>query len=183
MKLQVEPIKPTAQEILAIHEKLDIITGFMRQNPQVFFDLANNAVWLDFIDEATDVSQFKACMLFGPEPMTVQIYAFPAFKQDEPMDTPAICRAAHYVGKRLMGDLKSNGVHRVHAVVPMNCVRGLRFLKSLTGMQEITPPRGMRDAFHNGTRWINAAVLELILKEDQAEQAEMPQNEAVSAGG
>ena len=183
MKLIVESIKPTAHEVLAIHERLDIVTGFMRQNPQVFFDLASKGVWLDFIDAATNDSQFKACMLFGPEPMTLQIYAFPAFKSDEPMDTPAICRAAHYVGKRLMGDLKSNGVHRVHAVVPLNCVRGLRFLKSLTGMQEVTPPRGMRDAFHNGTKWVNAAVLELILKETPAEQPELAQTETVSAGG
>ena len=177
MKLLVEPIKPTVQEVLAIHERLDIVTGFMRQNPGVFFDLAEQAAWLDFIDAKTDVSQFKVCLIFGPEPMTAQIYAFPSFAADQEMDTPAVCRAAHFVGKRLMADLKENGIHRVHAVVPMNCVRGLRFLKSLTGMVETSPIKGMRDVFHNGTRWLNAASLELVLK-DSAQQTEIPQNES-----
>jgi hypothetical protein len=185
MKLHVEPIKPTVQEVLAIHERLDIVTGFMRQNPGVFFDLAEKAVWLDFVDAKTDISQFKACIIFGPEPMTAQMYAFPSFASDQEMDTPGVCRAAHFVGKRLMADLRENGVHRVHAVVPMNCVRGLRFLKSLTGMVETSPIKGMRDVFHNGTRWLNAAALELVLK-DPAHQEELPQTEAqvnTPAGG
>lgn len=176
MKLHVEPIKPTVQEVLAIHERLDIVTGFMRQNPGVFFDLAEKAVWLDFVDAKTDISQFKLCMIFGPEPMTAQMYAFPSFPADQEMDTPGVCRAAHFVGKRLMTDLRENGIHRVHAVVPMNCVRGLRFLKSLTGMVETSPIKGMRDVFHNGTRWLNAAALELVLK-DPAQQEELPQTE------
>jgi hypothetical protein len=176
MKLLIETIKPTAQEVLAIHERLEIITGFMRANPQVFFDLADKAVWLDFLDARNEVSQFKVCMIFGPEPMTAQLYAFPSFAADHEMDTPAVCRAAHFVGKRLMTDLRENGIHRVHAVVPMNCVRGLRFLKSLTGMVETSPIKGMRDVFHNGTRWLNAASLELVLK-DSTLQEEMPQTE------
>lgn len=176
MKLLVEPIKPTVQEILAIHERLDIVTGFMRQNPVVFFELAEKAVWLDFVDARTNESQFKVSIIFGPEPMTAQIYAYPSFPADQEVDTPAICRAAHFVGKRLMTDLREGGVHRVHAVVPMNCVRGLRFLKSLTGMIETSPAKGMRDVFHNGKRWLNAASLELVLK-DPAQKEEMPQTE------
>jgi hypothetical protein len=186
MKLIVETIKPTVQEVLAIHERLDIVTGFMRANPAVFFDLAEKAVWLDFLDAKTDVSQFKVCIIFGPEPMTAQLYAFPSFAADQEMDTPAVCRAAHFMGKRLMADLRENmGIHRVHAVVPMNCVRGLRFLKSLTGMVETSPLKGMRDVFHNGSRWLNAAALELVLK-DPAPEAELPQTEdkeKVAAGG
>ena len=176
MKLLVESISPSVQEVLAIHEKLDIVTGFMRQNPGIFFDLAEKAVWLDFIDARSEASQFKVCMIFGPEPMTMQIYAFPSFAADQEMDTPAVCRAAHFVGKRLLTDLQEGGIHRIHAVVPMNCVRGLRFLKSLTGMVETSPIKGMRDVFHNGTRWLNAASLELVLKEP-AQQEELPQTE------
>lgn len=185
MKLIVESIKPTAQEVLAIHERLDIVTGFMRANPAVFIELAERATWLDFIDAKTDVSQFKLCVLFGPEPMTAQIYAFPSFAADEPMDTPAVCRAAHFIGKKLMDDLTENGIHRVHAVVPMNCVRGLRFLKSLTGMVETSPLKGMRDVFHNGTRWLNAASLELVLKKpDQiSEMSQTEVKEDVPVGG
>lgn len=185
MKLIVESIKPTAQEVLAIHERLDIVTGLMRANPAIFFDLADRAAWLDLVDAKTNESQFKVCMFPGPEPMTLQIYAFPSFAADQEMDTPAVCRAAHFVGKRLMADLRENGVHRVHAVVPMNCVRGLRFLKSLTGMVETSPLKGMRDVFHNGTRWLNAASLELVLK-DPEQNAELPQTEGkevVNAGG
>ena len=185
MKLIAESIKPTVQEVLAIHERLDIVTGFMRQNPQVFFDLADKAIWLDFLDAKTGVSQFKVCIIFGPEPMTAQLYAFPSFAADQEMDTPAVCRAAHFMGKRLMTDLREGGIHRVHALVPMNCVRGLRFLKSLTGMVETSPLKGMRDVFHNGSRWLNAASLELVLK-DPAQQMEMPQTEdkeSVIAGG
>ena len=185
MKLIVESIKPTVQEVLAIHESLDIVTGFMRTNPGVFFDLADKAIWLDYLDAKTDISQFKVCIIFGPEPMTAQIYAFPSFAADQEMDTPAVCRAAHFMGRRLMTDLRENGIHRIHAVVPMNCVRGLRFLKSLTGMVETSPLKGMRDVFHNGSRWLNAASLELVLK-DPAQQVEMPQTEdkeKVAAGG
>jgi hypothetical protein len=176
MKLCVESIKPTAQEVLAIHERLDIVTGFMRANPGVFFDLAEKAIWLDFVEAKTNASQFKVCMIFGPEPMTAQLYAFPSLAADQEMDTPAICRAAHFLGKNLMTDLKNNGIHRVHAVMPMNCVRGLRFLKSLTGMVETSPLKGMRDVFHNGTRWLNAAALELVLK-DPAQIEETPHTE------